>query len=257
MPADLQGRRAVVTAGARGIGRAIAMLLIRAGAKVTVVDKDATALSAAFEHETCHLVPADLSRKHVRLAEQLVSDGPFELIVNNVGVNNDRDFLSLRPSDYDTVMNTNLRGPFFFTQRLVREFADAQARGTDGPRRGSILFVSSLHERSHGADVPYGISKAGVTTTAKNLAKQLGPLGIRVNAISPGWIRTAARLDTPEQVAKQARFGPRVPLGRPGFPDDVARVALFLLSDAWSGYVTAQNIDVDGGLSLFNFRDGG
>jgi len=81
------------------------------------------------------------------------------------------------------------------------------------------------------------------------------PHGIRVNAISPGWIRTAEDTTTPEQVAKYARLRPRIPLGQAGVPADIARVALFLLSDAWSGYITGQNIAVDGGLSLHNWLD--
>jgi NAD(P)-dependent dehydrogenase (short-subunit alcohol dehydrogenase family) len=101
----------------------------------------------------------------------------------------------------------------------------------------------------------YGVSKAGVAMLAKTMAKQLAPHGIRVNAISPGWIRTAEDTTTPEQVAKYARLRPRIPLGQAGVPADIARVALFLLSDAWSGYITGQNIAVDGGLSLHNWLD--
>jgi glucose 1-dehydrogenase len=241
----------VVTGGARGIGEAIAKRLIAAGAKVTVVDRDRATLERAFARESCHLVTADLAAEHTTLARQLSEDGPVELIVNNVGINSGRSFLDLQESDFDAVMNTNLRGPLFFTQGLVRAFRDADPQ----PSSGSILFISSLHERFFGDDVHYSLSKKGVATAAQVLAKQLAPLQIRVNAISPGWIRTAQDLSTPEQKAKSDFLGRRVALGKPGYPDDVARVAIFLLSDAWSGYVTAQNIDVDGGLSLYSFRD--
>jgi glucose 1-dehydrogenase len=251
LPEDLRDRRAVVTGGARGIGEAIAKWLVAAGAKVTVVDRDRATLERAFAEEPCHLVTADLAAEHASLARQLTEDGPVELIVNNVGINSGRSFLDLQESDFDAVMNTNLRGPLFFTQGLVKAFVEADPP----PRSGSILFISSLHERFFGDDVHYSLSKKGVATAAQVLAKQLAPFQIRVNAISPGWIRTAQDLSTPEQKAKSDFLGRRVALGKPGFPDDVARVAIFLLSDAWSGYVTAQNIDVDGGLSLYSFRD--
>ena len=101
----------------------------------------------------------------------------------------------------------------------------------------------------------YSVSKAGVSMLVQAMAKDLGRHRIRVNAISPGWIRTAEDTGTPEQVAKYARLRPRIPAGQAGVPADVARVALFLLSDAWSGYVTGQNIAVDGGLSLHNWLD--
>jgi NAD(P)-dependent dehydrogenase (short-subunit alcohol dehydrogenase family) len=99
------------------------------------------------------------------------------------------------------------------------------------------------------------VSKSGVAMLMQAMAKELGRYGIRVNAISPGWIRTAEDPTTPEQVAKHDRLLPRIPAGEPGVPADVARVALFLLSDTWSGYVTGQNIAVDGGLSLHNWLD--
>jgi glucose 1-dehydrogenase len=254
---DLRDRRAVVTGGARGIGAAIARWLIAAGAKVTVVDRDRATLERVFDEEPCHLVTADLASDGAALAKDLTEDGPVELIVNNVGINSGRSFLDLREADFDAVMNTNLRGPLFFTQGLVKALVERRASEPgQRSRRGSILFISSLHERYFGDDVHYSLSKRGVTTAAQVLAKQLAPFQIRVNSISPGWIRTAEDPNTPEQVAKRDFLGPRVALGgQPGVPDDVARVAIFLLSDAWSGYVTAQNIDVDGGLSLFNFRD--
>jgi NAD(P)-dependent dehydrogenase (short-subunit alcohol dehydrogenase family) len=257
LPRDLAGRRAVVTAGARGIGEEIAKSLIEAGAKVTVVDKDERTLHKAFPTQACNLVPADLSGDNTAVAAGLLEDGPIELIVNNVGVNTERDFLDLRPQDFDQVMATNLRGPLFFTQSLVRALVEAQASETGGrPRRGSIVFISSLHESFHGDDLHYSLSKNGVVTLARNLAKQLARYRIRVNSISPGWIPTAPDPTTPDQVAKRQFLLPRVPAGRPGRPDDVARLAIVLLSDAWSDYITGQHIAVNGGLSLFNtFRD--
>jgi len=258
LPEDLRGRRAVVTGAARGIGEAIAKWLIMAGAEVVVVDKDDHALARSFSAEPCRLPPGDLGQDGIaELAEELAADGPIELVVNNVGVTTRQGVLDVGPSELGQVLVTNLQGPWLFTDRLVKALiAERQRAPQRHPRpSGSILFISSLHDRFVAENADYGVSKAGVAMLAKTMAKQLAPHGIRVNAISPGWIRTAEDTTTPEQVAKYARLRPRIPLGQAGVPADIARVALFLLSDAWSGYITGQNIAVDGGLSLHNWLD--
>jgi NAD(P)-dependent dehydrogenase (short-subunit alcohol dehydrogenase family) len=255
---DLSGRRAVVTGAARGIGEAIAKWLIMAGAEVTVVDKDAGQLKETFRTEDCQVIEADLHTEDVAgVADELTRNGPVELVVNNVGITTPHRLLEIGPTELDLVLGTNLRGPWLFTDRLVKAFIQDQAQTPDRvPRpRGSILFISSLHDRFVAREAHYSVSKAGVSMLVQAMAKDLGRHRIRVNAISPGWIRTAEDTSTPEQVAKYARLRPRIPAGQAGVPADVARVALFLLSDAWSGYVTGQNIAVDGGLSLHNFLD--
>jgi NAD(P)-dependent dehydrogenase (short-subunit alcohol dehydrogenase family) len=258
LPEDLRGRRAVVTGAARGIGEAIAKWLIMAGAEVVVVDKDDHALGRSFAAEPCRLRPGDLGQDGIaELAEELAADGPIELVVNNVGVTTRQGVLDVGPRELGQVLVTNLQGPWLFTDRLVKALLAERQRGTRRHPRpsGSILFISSLHDRFVAENADYGVSKAGVAMLAKTMAKQLAPHGIRVNAISPGWIRTAEDTTTLEQVAKYARLRPRIPLGQAGVPADIARVALFLLSDAWSGYITGQNIAVDGGLSLHNWLD--
>jgi NAD(P)-dependent dehydrogenase (short-subunit alcohol dehydrogenase family) len=180
-----------------------------------------------------------------------------ELLVNNVGINTPHGAMEVGPDELDLVLGTNLKGPWLFTRRLVEGLLDAQARTPHrAPRpRGSILFISSLHDRFVAREAHYSVSKAGVSMLVKALAKELGEHRIRVNAISPGWIRTAEDTTTPDQVAKYEQLRPRIPVGQAGVPADVARVALFLLSDTWSGYVTGQNLAVDGGLSLNNWLD--
>jgi NAD(P)-dependent dehydrogenase (short-subunit alcohol dehydrogenase family) len=255
---DLQGRRAVVTGAARGIGEAIAKWLIMAGAEVTVVDKDGDLLKDVYRTESCQVTEGDLNGTDVvELADELTRNGPVELLVDNVGITTPHRFGEIGPAELDLVLGTNLRGPWLFTDRLVKALIDDQARTPDrSPRRhGSILFISSLHDRFVARDAHYSVSKAGVAMLVQAMAKELGRHRIRVNAISPGWIRTAEDTTTPEQVAKYRRLRPRIPAGQAGVPADVARVALFLLSDAWSGYVTGQNIAVDGGLSLHNWLD--
>jgi glucose 1-dehydrogenase len=254
---DLRGRRAVVTGAARGIGEAIAKWLIMAGADVTVIDKDSL-VKSVFRTEACQVMEADLYDENVvDLAEEILANGPVELLVNNVGINTPHGVMHVGPDELDLVFGTNLKGPWLFTDRLVEGLIEAQARTPPRVPRphGSILFISSLHDRFVAREAHYSVSKAGVSMLVKAMAKELGRHRIRVNAISPGWIRTAEDITTPEQVAKYERLRPRIPLGQAGVPADVARVALFLLSDAWSGYVTGQNLAVDGGLSLHNWLD--
>jgi NAD(P)-dependent dehydrogenase (short-subunit alcohol dehydrogenase family) len=255
---DLSGRRAVVTGAARGIGEAIAKWLIMAGAEVTVVDKDADQLKEAFRTEDCQVIEADLHTEDVAgVADELTRNGPVELVVNNVGITTPHRFGQIGAAELDLVLGTNLTGPWLFTDRLVKALVEDRARtpGRSPRPRGSILFISSLHDRFVAREAHYSVSKAGVAMLVQAMAKELGKHQIRVNAISPGWIRTAEDTTTPEQVAKYARLRPRIPAGQAGVPADVARVALFLLSDAWSGYVTGQNLAVDGGLSLHNWLD--
>jgi NAD(P)-dependent dehydrogenase (short-subunit alcohol dehydrogenase family) len=255
---DLEGRRAVVTGAARGIGEAIAKWLIMAKAEVTVIDKDAGHLKDTFRTEDCQVIEADLYEEDVvGVADELTRNGPVELVVNNVGITTSHRLLELGTNELDLVLGTNLTGPWLFTDRLVKALIEDQALTPDRvPRRhGSILFISSLHDRFVAREAHYSVSKAGVAMLVKAMAKDLGRHRIRVNAISPGWIRTAEDTSTPEQVAKYARLRPRIPAGQAGVPADVAKVALFLLSDAWSGYITGQNIAVDGGLSLHNWLD--
>jgi NAD(P)-dependent dehydrogenase (short-subunit alcohol dehydrogenase family) len=254
---DLRGRHAVVTGAARGIGEAIAKWLIMAGADVTVIDRESR-VKDVFRTESCQVMEADLYCEDVvALADELTAQRPVELLVNNVGITTPHRFGQIGAAELDMVLGTNLTGPWLFTDRLVKALIEDRARTPDrSPRpRGSVLFISSLHDRFVAREAHYSVSKAGVSMLVRVMAKELGKHQIRVNAISPGWIRTAEDTTTPEQVAKYDRLRPRIPIGQAGVPADVARVALFLLSDAWSGYVTGQNVAVDGGLSLHNWLD--
>ena len=218
---DLGGRRGVVTGAARGIGEAIAKWLIMAGAEVTVIDKDAHQLKETFRTEACQVIEADLHREDVvGVADELTRNGPVELVVNNVGITTPHRLLEIGPSELDLVLGTNLRGPWLFTDRLVKALIEDQARAPDRipRRRGSILFISSLHDRYVAREAHYSVSKAGVSMLVQAMAKDLGRHRIRVNAISPGWIRTAEDTSTPEQVAKYARLRPRIPPVRPASP---------------------------------------
>lgn len=239
------GQTAIVTGAARGIGRGVAELLEALGAVVVAVDNDRRALKNGLGAGRCIPWRGDLAQDDV---EQLAKDiwqrhGPIQLLVNNVGVDTPRRFLELGQTDFDLVFNTNLRGPWFFTKEIAQQLLDAGLPG-------AIVFVSSLHDSFIRTLPHYSSSKAAVAMLVKELANELAPRGIRVNAVSPGTIQSARFAGGVEHEEKRRRF---VPLGRIGKPADVARMVAVLLSDEWSGYVTGANVPVDGGLSLHSW----
>jgi NAD(P)-dependent dehydrogenase (short-subunit alcohol dehydrogenase family) len=228
----LEGKKAVVTGGGSGIGAGIAERLRQVGAEVVTVDADAATEPTEV---------ADLGEDGRAVAARLLdAHGPFDLIVNNVGVTPKSGFLELDEPEWDRVMNVNLRGPWFFTKRLV------EALIAEG-RPGSIVFVSSLHDTFVSGKPHYSASKAAITMLVKELAWSLAPHSIRVNAVAPGAISTSNNSFMPE------RDYPRIAMGRVGLPDDVARVTVALLDDEISGYVTGSRVPVDGGLALFDW----
>jgi NAD(P)-dependent dehydrogenase (short-subunit alcohol dehydrogenase family) len=258
MFSDLHDRRAVVTGAARGIGLAIARRLLMAGAEAIAIDKDKETLKAEFEFEldqSCRIICDDLAREDAALlADEVVADGgPVELIVNNVGVSAGGSFIGLGDAAVDSIFQSNLLGPWRFTRRLVELLVEAQGRDPGlAERGGSIVFISSVHDTFPSGRPSYDVSKAGVTQLARVMARELAGYRIRVNSISPGWIRTAQDPNAAAQVAKRERMLRYIPMREPGYPDDVAKAALLLLSN-WMGYVTGQNLRVDGGLSLSNW----
>jgi glucose 1-dehydrogenase len=233
---DLRGRRALVTGAGRNIGRGIAQRLADAGAQVLATDRDRAALERAFDGGV-DLLELDLRGDPSVLVRAVLDRyGPPELIVNNVGVTTPHRFLELGEDDFDAVMRANLRTPWFLTKGLVRELVARRLPG-------SVVFISSLHDHRIRTFPHYSASKAAVTMLVRELAHELAPHRIRVNAISPGWV-----VEDGQKVAQ--RDIEKVPLGRAGRPADVAAVAEMLLSDELAGYITGANIPVDGGLDL-------
>lgn len=236
-------RTAVVTGAGRGIGEATARHLHQLGAKTVAVDVDETALRTAFGDGPIDCVTGDLSADDTgRLAAEIIAThGPVTLLVNNVGIDTPHDFLSLDRADFDRVMATNLRGPWFFARRIAQDLIDHG-------EPGAFVFASSLHDRFVYMHPHYSASKAAISMLVRELAQQLGPHRIRVNAVSPGAVRTKPRTAVEEQ-----RYPSLIPLGRLGEPSDVARVTAVLLSDECCGYVTGANVPVDGGLALHSW----
>jgi NAD(P)-dependent dehydrogenase (short-subunit alcohol dehydrogenase family) len=240
------GRTAVVTGAARGIGKSAAELLDDLGARVVAVDIDRDALEEAFGGGTVVAFPADVSKDGLKLAADLAAaHGPVELLVNNVGVDSEAHFLDLGERDFDRIFATNLRGPWFLTRGLAQLMLD-RAEG------GAIVFVSSLHDTFVRSFPHYSASKAAVAMLVKELAVELAPHRIRVNAVSPGAIQTG-HVPAPADERERARLRELIPLGGLGQPRQVARMIAVLLCDEWSDYITGANVRVDGGLGLHSW----
>jgi 3-oxoacyl-[acyl-carrier protein] reductase len=237
---SLEGKRALVTGGSRGIGRAVALELGRAGADVVVGYR-----AEAGEAETVaseiggRAVQADVSDPEQ--AKALVDEaGDIDVLVNNAGTTRDGVLARMRDDDWRTVLETNLSSTFYTCR--------AAARGMMKRRAGAIVNVSSI-VGVHGnwGQTNYAASKAGIIGFTKSLARELGSRGVRANVVAPGYITTALTDAIPEE-ARGTMLG-NTPLGRLGDPENVAAAVRFLVSDEAS-FITGEVLLVDGGLGM-------
>jgi NAD(P)-dependent dehydrogenase (short-subunit alcohol dehydrogenase family) len=248
----LDGQVAFVTGASRGLGKAMALGLAGAGADVALAGRDAETLRPVAEEIEQALgrrtlcVPldvADLDAIPAAVAAILAHFGQLDILVNNAGTNVRRDSIDYLPEDWDTVLNTNLKGAFFLTQEVGKHMI---ARG-----RGKILNISSMTSYLGLPSVPaYSASKAGIQQLTKLLAVEWAEHNIQVNAIAPGWISTdltAPLKDKPELRARYDWVLSRTPAGRFGDPEELAGAAVFLCSPA-ADFITGQTIAVDGGI---------
>ena len=242
----LEGKTAVVTGGARGIGKAIALKLAEAGANVAITDlayNEAveTELKALGVNAKAYASNAADFADTQKVVEEIMRDfGRIDVLVNNAGITKDGALKRMTEEQWDAVIAVNLKSVFNFT-KVVQPVMWKQAGG-------SIINMSSVVGVSGNANqCNYSASKAGIIGFTKSAAKELGIRGIRSNAIAPGFIETEMTAALPEDVRKS--WNEKIPLRRGGTPEDVANVTLFLASDL-SAYINGQVINVCGGMNM-------
>ena len=237
---SLDGKRALVTGGSRGIGRAVALELGRAGADVVVGYRSEAEQAEAVASEVGgRAVQADLS--DAEQAKALVEGaGAIDVLVNNAGTTRDGVLARMLDEDWRTVLETNLSSTFYTCR--------AAARGMMKRRAGAIVNISSI-VGVHGnwGQTNYAASKAGIIGFTKSLARELGSRGVRANVVAPGYVTTALTDAIPED-ARGAMLS-NTPLGRLGDPENVAAAVRFLVSDEAS-FITGEVLLVDGGLGM-------
>jgi len=257
---DLNGKTALVTGGAMGIGKAIVDRLSEAGASVVIADINADQGKTASQEmiglgKKVEFIQTDTSQvSDIEKAVQftLQKFGRLDILVNNAGIFPFSPAINLTEDLWDKVIDINLKGAFFFAQKAAKSM----------PSGGKVINIASIDAfHPTGNLVHYDSSKGGLIMMTKSLALEWAKIGISVNAIAPGSIQTpgaqagtAAMVSAaglkPEQLAEMGKaFTARIPVGRAGDPDEIATVALFLASDAAS-YITGQTIVVDGGYLL-------
>jgi 3-oxoacyl-[acyl-carrier protein] reductase len=237
---SLEGRTALVTGGSRGIGRAIAAELAKAGATVVIAYRSgAEEADAAVGEIGCRAIQADVSDSNE--AKRLVEEaGDVDVLVNNAGITRDGLLVRMSDDDWRTVLDTNLGGTFNTCRAVTRTMMKR--------RSGSIVNVSSIvGVRGNPGQTNYSASKAGIIGFTKALARELGSRGVRANVVAPGYISTRLTTELPEEL--QSAMLANTPLGRFGDPEDVAGAVRFLASDAAS-FVTGEVLLIDGGLGM-------
>lgn len=253
----LKGKTAIVTGGAGGIGYAIAERLLSEGARVLIADIDAAkgekAVEALGQFGKVRFVRADVGNKadvDSLVAETIKAFGSVDVLANNAGIVHGADFLDIAEEDFDRVLRINLKGAFLVGQAVARVMVE-QIKA--GGKPGAIINMSSINAVVAIANqVPYSISKGGVSQLTKVMALSLAPYGIRVNAIGPGSIMTEMLASVNADPAAKNRILSRTPMGRVGEPSEIASIAAFLASDDAS-YVTGQTIFADGGRLPLNY----
>ncbi|MCC5669712.1 glucose 1-dehydrogenase [Nostoc sp. CHAB 5784] len=260
----LDGKVALVTGSSQGIGQAIAIRLAQDGASVVINYRShpegaqETLNQVQAAGGKCHMAQSDVGTTiqadlgQVSEVQRLISEsidhfGQVDILVNNAGLEKRADFWDVSEEDYDKVTDVNLKGVFFAAQAFVKHLKQTN-------RPGKIINISSVHE-----ELPfphftaYCVSKGGVKMMMRNLAVELGPLGITINNVAPGAIATPINKNLLEDKEKLNAVLKNIPLGRLGKPEDVSNLVAFLASSD-ANYITGSTFYVDGGL-LWNYQE--
>ncbi len=245
----LEGKTALITGDARGIGKAIALKFASEGANIAftdlVIDENGLATQAEIETLGVKAKGYASDASNFEATKQVVAEiqkefGRIDILVNNAGITKDGLMLRMTEDQWDRVININLKSAFNFTRNVLPVMFSQ--------RGGSIINMASVvGVHGNAGQANYSASKAGMIAMAKSVAQEMGPRGIRANAIAPGFIETAMTAALPEKVREEWKV--KIPLRRGGKPEDIADVATFLASDL-SSYVTGQVIQVDGGMNM-------
>ncbi len=256
MSARFQGKVAIVTGSSSGIGQGIAIKLASEGCAVVIdfLNHPDGAQDTKSKVEAAGgkglVVQADVTKPAdvQNLVEQAYAQlGGCDILVNNAGVEKHAPFLEASEADYDLVLDTNLKAAFFLTQRFCQKLAELK-------KPGRVINISSVHEDMVFPNfASYCAAKGGIRMLMRDLAMELGPLGITVNNVAPGAINTPINASLLADKPKLDALLNNIPLGRLGTPDDVSGVVAFLASDE-GAYVTGSTYFVDGGL-IRNYKE--
>ncbi len=248
----LEGKTAIVTGAARGIGEAIALKFAEHGAHVafTYVSESSAEKAQSLENRLKGMgVKAKAFRSNAGefaqceafVAEVLKEFGTVDICVNNAGISKDNLLLRMQPDQWDEVIRVNLNSVFYMTKQVIKPMMKA--------RSGSIINMSSIiGETGNAGQASYAASKAGIIGFTKSVAKELGSRNIRCNAIAPGFVETDMTSYLKEGEGAE-KYKASIPLGRFASAEDIANTTLFLASD-WGSYITGQTISVCGGLNI-------
>jgi len=242
---DLNNKVAIITGASQGIGRTIALIFAKSGANVICIARSESNIKELCLEITdqggqaspivCDVGNGDAFANAIKSVTN--ENGKLDILINNAGITRDALLMRMNDTQWDQVLNTNLKGAFHGMKSAIRPMMKN--------KYGRIINISSIVGLTgNPGQANYAASKAGLIGMTQSIAKEVGTRGITVNCIAPGWIDTEMTVDLPENSRKDLLD--RIPIGKVGKPEDIAHAAVFLASDEAS-YITGQTITVDGG----------